>query len=97
MLTIFNLYYHISDGDPDNLILTHWGKIKALADWLLWRWHASIRDYSTGECEGVAEHSSSSTALAAATAALTRPLPPSLQQMTHVMAYHQAWMRAMGL
>ena len=65
MLTIFNLYYHISDGDPDNLILTHWGKIKALVDWLLWRWHASIRDYSTGECEGVAEHSSSSTGLAA--------------------------------
>ena len=66
----------MSDGDPDNLILTHWAKIKALADWLLWRWHASIRDYGTGECEGSRaqqqqQHGLSSTA----TATLTRPFP----------------------
>ena len=47
MLSIFNLYYYMT-GD-DALLLTHWPKIKALADWLLWRWQASVRDYPLGD------------------------------------------------
>ena len=42
MLTIFALYHSMGGSDAADLLLGHWSKVKALADWLTWRWQASI-------------------------------------------------------
>ena len=47
MLTIFALYVSMT-GDVD-FMLSHWAKAKALADWLTYRWEASIKQYEPSD------------------------------------------------